>query len=360
MAEKDGRRLPDAPAGVKRALKQAQRPPSIKDIARLANVSHPTVSRALRNSPLVNRETAARIRSIAQEQGYRASALARGLVTQRTRTIGLVTALDDPASAEVTCGVEAAANDFGYAAFLVHSHRDAEHARRSVEELAERRVDGIVLNSPHSAALYLPLLKGLGIPIVLVNDHRPGEPVHPVSVANQEGMRAAAQYLIELGHRRIAYLGDRSGYHSDAARCAGYKAALGRSGITPASELTVACDGSLESAIEAMHELLRLNKPPTAVCCYNDMAALGAMRAIRARRLRVPEDVSVTGFDDLFFAAYLAPPLTTVRQPLRQMGQMAMEVLLKLMSGQDAPQQTKVDAELIVRSSTAKPPRHLE
>ena len=112
--------------------------------------------------------------------------------------------------------------------------------------------------------------------------------------------------------------------------------------------------------MEAVHALLRLNTPPTAVCCYNDMTALGAMRAIRARGLRVPQDVSVTGFDDLFFAAYLAPALTTVRQPMRQMGQMAMENLFKLMSGQESAAQMKVEAELIVRGSTAKAPKREE
>ncbi len=357
MAEKVGSRLAgDAQPGVKRVGNPVQRQPSIKDIARLAHVSHPTVSRALQNSPLVNAETAAKIRRIAQEQGYRASAVARGLVTRRTRTISLVTMLDDPASGEVACGVEEAANDRGYAALLANAHNDPERQRDVIADLAERRVDGIVVTSAHASALYLPLLSALNVPVVLVNDHHPGDPVHTVSVANQEAMRAVTQYLIEMGHKRIAYLGDRNGHRPDAARLAGLKAALARAGIGFAPELIVACDGGAEAAIEAMHELLRLNTPPTAVCCSNDMMALGAMRAIRARRLRVPEDISVTGFDDLFFAAYLVPPLTTVRQPLRQMGQMAMEILFKLMAGQEAPAQTKVEAELIVRGSTAKPP----
>ncbi len=357
MAEKVGRLVGVAQDDVKRAGAPARRSPSIKDIARLAHVSHPTVSRALQNSPLVNAETAAKIRKIAQEQGYRASAVARGLVTRRTRTIALLTTLDDPASGEVACGVEEAASDRGYAAFLANADEDPERERRVFGDLAERRVDGIILTSARASALYLPLLNGLNVPIVLVNDHHPGEPVHTVSVANQDAMRAVTQHLIELGHRRIAYLGDRGGQRPDAARQAGLKAALARAGIAFAPELIVACDGGAEAAIEAMHELLRLNTPPTAVCCSSDMMALGAMRAIRSRRLRVPEDVSVTGFDDLFFAAYLVPPLTTVRQPLRQMGQMAMEILCKLMSGQGAPAQTKVEAELIVRGSTAKPAR---
>jgi DNA-binding LacI/PurR family transcriptional regulator len=323
----------------------------------MARVSHPTVSRALQNSPLVNAGTAAKIRKIAEDQGYRVSAVARGLVTRRTRTIGLVvTSADDPFSSAVVCGVEEIANDHRYAVFLANSQADPERERRMVEELAERRVDGIIVTSSRVGALYLPLLKDLEVPIVLLNGQYPGEFVHSVMIANQEGTRAATEHLIALGHRRIAYLGDRNGYQSDAARLAGYKAALVRAGIGFASELVVAGDGRPEAAIEAMHELLRLNTPPTAVCCYNDMTALGAMRAIRARRLRVPEDISVTGFDDLFFAAYLAPALTTVRQPMQQMGQMAMENLLKLMSGQESVAQVKLEAELIVRGSTAKPP----
>ena len=335
--------------------RRAPRQPSIKDIARLARVSHPTVSRALQNSPLVNPATAAKIRKIAEAAGYRASAVARGLVTRRTRTIGLVvTTVADPFASEVACGIEQAANDHGYAVFLANSNADPERERKVVQELAERRVDGIIVTSSRVGADYLPMLAELNVPMVLVNDQYPGEFVHSVMIANQDGSRAATEHLIELGHRRIAYVGDRSGYQSDAERLAGYKQALAAAGIEFAAELAVEGDGRPEAAVAAMNGLLKLADPPTAVCCYNDMTALGAMRAIRSRGLRVPEDVSVTGFDDLFFAEYLEPQLTTVRQPMRRMGEMAMENLLKLMSGEDSVAQVKVEAELIVRGSTAK------
>jgi len=341
--------------GGNRAPRQPLRQPSIKDIARLARVSHPTVSRALQNSPLVNAQTAAKIRKIADEAGYRASAVARGLVTRRTRTIGLVvTTVDDPFAGEVTCGIEQAANDHGYAVFLASSSADPERERKVVQALAERRVDGIIVTSSRVGALYLPLLEELNVPIVLVNDQYPGEFVHSVMIENVEGARAAVEHLIGLGHRRIAYVGDRLGYQSDAERLAGYKDALKRGGIEFRAALVKEGNGRPEAAIEAVDELLALPAPPTAICCYNDMTALGALRAIRARGLRVPEDVSVTGFDDLFFAAYLQPPLTTVRQPMRRMGQLAMENLLKLMSGEDSVAQSRVEAELIVRASTGR------
>lgn len=330
-------------------------PPSIKDIARLAHVSHSTVSRALQNSRLVNPETAEKIRRVARESGYRASAVARGLVMKRTRTIGLVvTTIADPFACEVVSGIEQAANDHGYSVFLADSNADPEREQKVVQELAERRVDGIVVTSSRVGALYLPLLSEMRVPIVLVNNQHPGEFVHSVMIANLEGSREAARHLIELGHRRIAYLGDQFGYQSDTERFEGYREALEAAGIPLQPELAVHGDGKPEEANSAMGKLLALAEPPTAVCCYNDMSALGAMQAIHQHGLRVPEDISLVGFDDLFIASYTQPPLTTVRQPMRKMGLLAMESLFQLMSGEGTEIRIKVQPELIVRGSTGR------
>ncbi len=328
--------------------------PSIKDIARLARVSHPTVSRALQNSPLVNPQTAARIRQIAAETGYRASAVARGLVTRRTRTIGLVvTTVADPFASEVVCGVEQIANDHDYAVFLADSQADPERERKVVQSLAERRVDGIIVTSSRVGAHYVPLLREMNVPIVLVNDQYPGDFVHSIMIGNRGGTCDATAHLINLGHRRIAYIGDKFGYQSDTERFAGYCAALEAAQIPFAPQLAVHGDGMAAAAGRAMDELLSLADPPTAVCCYNDMSALGAMHSVRTHGLRVPDDISITGFDDLFFAAYLDPPLTTVRQPMRRMGQLAMDCLFKLMSGKESVAQIHLEAELVLRGSTA-------
>jgi LacI family repressor for deo operon, udp, cdd, tsx, nupC, and nupG len=329
------------------------RQPSIKDIAKLARVSHSTVSRALQNSPLVNAETAEKIRQIARDSGYRASAVARGLVTKRTQTIGLVvTTVADPFASEVVSGLEQAANDHGYAVFLAESNGEPEREKKIVQSFAERRVDGIVVTSSRVGALYLPLLSEMMVPIVLVNNQHPGAFVHSVMIGNLEGSKAAASHLVGLGHRRIAYLGDQFGYQSDTERLAGYREALETAGIPFLPELVVHGNGKPPEAMEAMDKLLALPEPPTAVCCYNDMSALGAMRSIRLHGLKVPEDISVVGFDDLFLASYTQPPLTTVRQPMRRMGQLAMESLFKLMSGTESEIRIRVDAELIVREST--------
>lgn len=344
-----------APASLSR---RPLRQPSIKDIARLARVSHPTVSRALQNSPLVNAKTAERIRKIAKESGYRASAVARGLVTRRTRTIGLVvTTVADPFTSEVVSGIEQTANDHGYCVFLADSNADPAREKKIVQSFAEQRVDGIIVTSSRVGALYLPLLSEMMVPIVLVNDQYPGAFVHSVMIRNQDGSRQLAEHLIGLGHRRIAYIGDANGYHSDTERHTGYKEALEAAGIESLPELAVCGNGKPEAAMKAMETLLALDEPPTAVFCYNDMTALGAMRAIRMKGLRIPEDISVAGYDDLFVASYTDPPLTTVRQPMRRMGQLAMENLIKLMTGEESVVRIKVNPELIVRESTAKVPK---
>jgi DNA-binding LacI/PurR family transcriptional regulator len=224
-----------------------------------------------------------------------------------------------------------------------------------VQSFAERRVDGIVVTSSRVGALYLPLLSEMRVPIVLVNNQHPGAFVHSVSIANVAGSRDAANHLIELGHRRIAYLGDQFGSQSNKERFTGYQQALEASGIPFVPELIVHGDGKPEGAMRAMQELLALADPPTAVCCYNDMSALGAMRSIHTTGRRVPEDISVVGFDDIFLASYTQPRLTTVRQPMRKMGVMAMESLARLMSDADLEIRITVDAELMIRESTARP-----
>jgi DNA-binding LacI/PurR family transcriptional regulator len=329
------------------------RPTSIKDIARAANVSHSTVSRALHNSPLINRETSERIQQIAREAGYRASAVARGLVTRRTHAIGVVvTSIADPFVGEVVSGIEETANGNGYSVLLAESNADPDREKKVVESFAERRVDGIVVTSSRVGALYLPLLSEMRVPIVLVNNQHPGEFVYSVSIDNVEGSRDAVRHLIELGHTRIGYIGDQFGYQSDTERFSGYRDALEHAGLDVDPELAIRGDGKPEGGLRAMGALLELAEPPTGVFCYNDMSALGALHAVRNRGLTVPQDVSIIGFDDLFISSYMQPPLTSVRQPMRRMGLLAMESLLKLMSGQDSPSTITVAAELVVREST--------
>jgi DNA-binding LacI/PurR family transcriptional regulator len=329
---------------------------SIKDIARVANVSHSTVSRALRNSPLVNAETAERIKKIARESNFRVSAVGRSLATGRTNSIGVVvTTLDDPFIAEVATGVQDAANARGYSVVLANSKSDPEREMKVVQLFEERRVDGIVVLSSRVGSVYVPVLAEMKIPIVLINSFHPGDFVYSVSLDNIGASRAATRFLIQLGHKRIAYIGDRSGAQSNAARLAGYRQALENSAIPYRPELVLDGDGRPESGLRAMEQFLILPEPPTAVFCYNDMTAIGALHGVQRHGLRVPEDMSVVGFDDLTISPYTIPPLTTVRQPKQEMGRMATEILLNLLGGSAAENSRVVKGELIVRESTAPP-----
>jgi len=332
---------------------------SIKDIARAANVSHPTVSRALSHSPLVRGETAERIRLIAASLGYRPSAIARSLASNKTNTIGVVvTSIADPFIADVVSGIEETANDHGYSVFLANSNANPDREVKVVHSFHERRVDGIIVTASRVGALYVPLLSGLKVPTVLINNQHPDAPdefIYSVMIDNLKASIQVMEHLIGLGHRRIAYIGDKAGFQSDTERLAGYRQGLAFAGYPLLPELVVHGDGKPEGGRQAMEKLLSLPTPPTAVFCYNDMSALGALRALYGHGIKVPDDISLVGFDDLAIASYTSPLLTTVGQPKQQMGRMAMETMLKLISGVDTKANIKVEGELIIRESTAPP-----
>jgi len=329
---------------------------SIKDIARLAHVSHSTVSRALRASPLVNAETAEKIRQIAVQCGFRPSAVARSLATRCTHTIGVVvTSIADPFVAEVVTGIEEEAGAHSYSVFLANCNADPAREVKVVQSFEEQRVDGIVVTASRVGALYASVLERMRIPIVLLNNQHPSHFAHSIMIENFAASCTAVRHLIELGHERIAYVGDRFGYGSDSERFSGYRSALDGADIPFRPDLVVHGDGKAEGAGAALEKLLAAPEPPTAIFCYNDMTAIGVLKAIRACELRVPEDISLVGFDDLPLTLYVEPPLTTVRQPKREMGRMAMQVLAKLMAGSEAEQEIKVAGELILRQSTAPP-----
>jgi DNA-binding LacI/PurR family transcriptional regulator len=332
---------------------------SIKDIARMAGVAHSTVSRALRNSPLVNSETTERIQRIAREAGYRTSLAARSLVTRRSDTIGVVvTNIADPFVAGVVSGVEETADQRGLSVFLANCNAEPEREVRVARKFEERRVDGIIVTASRVGAQYVPLLTHMQVPIVLLNNQHPSQYAHSVMIANVEASLTATWHLIQLGHRRIAYLGDRCGYQSDAERQQGYRRALQEAGISLDPLLLVHGNGKPEGAESAMAELLDLAAPPTAVFCYNDMSALGALRQIRERGMKIPGDISIIGFDDIYFSQYLDPPMTTVRQPMRQMGRIAMETLFQIFEDAESRHDIRVPGELIVRKSTAPPKKN--
>ncbi len=330
---------------------------SIKDIARIAGVSHSTVSRALRGSSLIPASTAERIQQIAREVGYSASSVARSLVSGRTLTIGVVvTSIADPFNGEVVAGLEEVANDRGYSVILATSQALPDRELSVVQSFQSRRVDGIVVASSRIGSHYAQLLAELRIPVVLLNNQHPERFNYSVSIDNATGTCEATGHLLQLGHRRIAYLGDKLGLHSDAERKAGFLQAMSQAGIEVPPEYLLLGDGKSEGAAEAFRVFLEGSfEPPTAVVCYNDMSAVGVLEIARNKGIRLPEELSIVGFDDIQLAAFLSPALTTVRQPKRELGMRSMQLLLKMLAGEPAAKSVVLPGKLIVRDSTAPP-----
>jgi DNA-binding LacI/PurR family transcriptional regulator len=330
---------------------------SIKDIAKVAKVSHSTVSRALRDSPLISDETKARIQRIAQEMGYSPSAIARSLATKRTQTLGLVvTTIADPFVAEVVRGIEERALDEGYSVILCQSQADPEREIAAVEILQEKRVDAIIITASRVGSLYLPLLEKLAVPIVLINNQQEGRYIYSVGTDNIQGGRLAVRYLLELGHTRLGYITGPEWAVASKQRLEGACQALREQGVNVDPTLIVQGDGRAGGGEKAMCRLLSHPTPPTAVFCYNDMTAIGAMRAVQQAGLRVPEDISIVGYDDVAFATYVTPPLTTIRQRKYEMGAQATEIALALLNGKkNIAEHVLVPGELIVRESCAPP-----
>lgn len=327
-------------------------PVSIKDIARAANVSYSTVSRALNDSPRVKAETKAQIARIASEMGYLPSAVARSLVTRRTCTLGaVVTTITDLFYAEVIHAIEETALSLKYSLILANSGGEPERELAAIQALRERRVDGIILISSCCARQGLSAEIELDTPVVIINNAYQEHIGYSVETDNAAGGRAATQHLIELGHTRIAHIAGPEREWDAVERQAGYEQALQAAGLPLDPNLIVRGDSRPQGGIQAMKQLLALPSRPTALFCYNDTTALGAMRSARAAGLRIPEELSVVGFDDIDLAPFFEPPLTTVAQPKRRMGEMAVQMLLELLAGRPVVDQV-LPNELIVRGST--------
>lgn len=308
---------------------------SIKDIARVAGVSHSTVSRALSDSPLVNEVTRARIHRLAAEMGYSPDAGARSLVSGHTCTVGVVvTTIADPWAAEVMEGIERAAYAAGYSVILAASHDEPERELTAVEMLRSQRVDAVIITSSRVGALHQERLCAADVPVILLNSHSLGSAPHTFSVRvdDRHGAQVAMEHLLMLGHRRIAHIAGPAGHSPSADRLAGYRAALAEAGVPFDPAQIIPGTGRPMAGEQALSQLLAMAERPTAVFCYNDMTAIGVLREARAIGLVIPRDLAVMGFDDIPFAAYVTPALTTVAQPMVELGQRAMTMALKLMT----------------------------
>ena len=329
---------------------------SIKDIARRAGVSHSTVSRALADSPLVNAETKARIQRLAREMGYTPNAIARAMSTGQTRTVGLVvTSIADPFVAEVVRGIEETALDHGYGVLLCNSTGDPSRELAAVRAFREKWVDAVIVTASRVGSFYAQLTE-IQVPVVLINNQQPGEYTFAVRNDDLYGGQLAGQYLVALGHHRIAYISGPAEATSSQLRLEGLQAALRQAHISLHAGWIAPGGGTAEQGEQAAQQLLDGTAPhPTAIFCYNDRTAMGVLRAVKARGLSIPAQLSVLGYDDIAAAAYLDPPLTTVGQSKYTLGQKAMEMTLDLIDHKTV-QDVLLKPSLVVRASCALPP----
>jgi DNA-binding LacI/PurR family transcriptional regulator len=332
------------------------RSPVMTDVAQLAGVSHQTVSRVLHDSPHVRPETRDRVLAAMRQLDYRPNSVARALVTGRSRTLGVVsfdTTLFGPAS--TLLGVERAAHDEGYFVSIVSLRSlDRSSFRSAIERLREQGVDGIVMIAPQDSAADAGLELPDGPPIVAA-EAGPDGSVPVVAVDQFAGAASATRHLLDLGHATVHHIAGPRDWPEARERIAGWKSALEAAGSKPPPLLRG--DWSARSGYELGHRLIE-RSDVTAVFVANDHMALGVFRALHESGRRIPDEISVVGFDDIPEAAYFTPPLTTVRQDFNEVGRCSLHALLgQVATGAREPSRQMVPAELVIRDSTASPTR---
>lgn len=330
---------------------------TLEDIARMAGVSRSTVSRVLNNHPYVRPEVRERVLRVVREVGYTPHAAARSLVTQRTQVLGLIipeavsTLFTDPFFSLLISGITHACYAQGYHLMLSLFTTSEQEAELSAQLLQGGYLDGVILASTRLGdPLMARLLEG-SIPFVLVGRH-PDPRVSYVDADNVAGARMAVEYLLRQGHTRVATITGPLNMAAGQDRLEGYKQALRARHLPIDEHLIVEGDFTEQGGMAAMGQLLELAERPTAVFVAGDTMAMGALKAVKDAGLRVPEDITLVGFDDLPQVAYLDPPLTTVRQPIAQLGETAVHILLDLIRyGRERVQRIVLPTELVVRAT---------
>ncbi|CAM2155541.1 LacI family transcriptional regulator [Pararobbsia alpina] len=346
---------------------------TLMDIADHVGVSKATVARALSAKGYVADDVRARIEQAASELGYRPNLVAKGFRSNRSYTIGHVVhgMMENPFFTHVARSIEREALAHGYKVFLYTQSGTVEHEREGVERFIERRVDAVIFTYARGAE-NIQLLVDEAIPVVQIERDQRGE-THTVFVDNRAGAQLGMQHLIELGHRRIAFIGGDPALYPrtfsrprsvEEERLDAYREAVAKSGLDDDDALirlvryyVPGSRGENASGFNAMQDLLALDNPPTAVFIGCDVLAMGAFQAIYQARLRIPDDISVVGFDDSV-ATNLAPLLTTVAQPMAELGQRAFEFALAAIEDPEfAPQSVTLTPTLVIRDSTGPVPQ---
>lgn len=326
---------------------------TINEVARAAEVSVSTVSKVVNGRYGVAPKTITKVMQVIEELGYETSLVASSLRSSRTNIIGILVAEFEPFSLALLNGISARLRGTNYDLMAYAGNLSPTSQvgweRRSLSKLGGTLIDGAIIVTPTVEIPHSP------VPVVAIDPHTGATGVATIDVDNLEGARVATQHLITLGHRRIGHIRGREDLTSAHLREEGYRRALAEAGLD--FDPTLVMDGDYQHAqgIEATNALLDLAEPPTAIFAANDLSALAALEVAQLRGLSVPADLSVIGFDDIPEATQATPPLSTVRQPLHEMGAQAVSTLLSMLDGMEIPQSTRLSASLVSRESTGAP-----
>jgi LacI family transcriptional regulator len=330
---------------------------NIRQIADLAGVSIATVSRVLNGRGDVSEETREAVSRVIRENGYTANRNARGLSAGRTGLVGVLVPLVYPAYfSGILAGAAEALSERDFQ--IVLSPTGGEHDREvSIVDRLHGLTDGALIILPEESSEELERLLDSGFRFVVLDPLMPLEERIPsVSAAHMSGADQAMKHLLDIGHRRVGQISGPRGWVATEDRRRGYRAALSAAGILPDPALEREAEPEIDPGRAAAEQLLDLSEPPTAIFAFNDNIAIGAIQAARARGLRVPEDLSVVGFDDVEHATIVTPALTTVRQPLAEMGRTGVSLLMRLLEGKRFETlHVELATRLVVRDSTAPP-----
>jgi LacI family transcriptional regulator len=333
---------------------------TIKEIADLAGVSIATVSRVVNGHSDVSSETREAVQRVIREHGYTTNRSARALSGGRTGLVGVTVPRVQPSYfSAILDGAAEALEEQDCRIVLCPTKHEHQREVSLLERLMHGTTDGALLVLPEETNEELRVLLHHGYRFVVVDPRKPvDERIPAVSAANSAGATQATRHLLGLGHRRIAAITGPGGWMASEERRRGYHAALVDAGVMPDPALEVESDFLLSGGVEAAAKLLDGTDRPTAVFAFSDNLAIGAIQAARARGLHVPGDVSIVGFDDTTEAALVTPGLTTVRQPLAEMGRMAVSLLMRLLENQRFEAlHVELATRLVVRQSAAPPPR---
>lgn len=328
---------------------------SIRDVANLADVSTATVSHVLNGTRYVSPQLTERVQTAMVELDYQPDAVAQSLRRRKTFTLGLlVPSVEIPFFAAVAYHVERAAAEEGYNIILCNSNWEMSTEQAHLRDLLARRVDGLICISAAMGADEIgPVIEG-GTPVVMLERRMPGIGLDAVGIDNHAGAYQATRYLLDLGHRRIGAIRGMSFSTVSDDRVYGYRCALEDAGVPFDECLVFNGDFEPQTGDKAAEHFLSLPQPPTAIFAFNDLMAIGVLHRLSRAGLHVPQDVAVVGFDDIPLSRYTSPGLTTVRQPLKEMGRRVVTLLLQRIAGEgpEKAQYVNFEPELIVRGST--------